>query len=140
MGKNREFSPEFKVRAAKRVAGGESGSQLQRELGVKRSLLYRWSEAYRKFGETGLARKPGRPRKVPEAPTAGCPEPAELLQATDQQTAALLSQQAKRIGELERLAGQQAMDIDFLTRAFRRVNESRANDNGATASTPRSGK
>lgn len=139
MGKNREFSQAFKVAAARRLAAGESGSKVHRELGVKRSVLYRWAAAYRKFGEAGLNRKPGRPRKTP-APPGPCGEAAEQLADCERDSAAMIGRQAKRIAELERLVGQQALDLDFLARAFKRVNESRPSSNGATASTPRSGK
>jgi hypothetical protein len=44
------------------------------------------------------------------------------------------------VAELERKIGQQALDIDFLGRAFKRVRESRRKNTaaGATASTERS--
>jgi len=47
---------------------------------------------------------------------------------------------ARRIAELERKIGQQALDLDFLTRAFKRVKESRQKNTGtgATASTEKS--
>ena len=46
----------------------------------------------------------------------------------------------RRVRELEHKIGQQAMDIDFLRRAFKRLKETRQKntDGGATASTPRS--
>ena len=48
---NRTFTPEFRVEVARRIEQGESVSKLYRELGIKRSVLYRWHDAYRKNGE-----------------------------------------------------------------------------------------
>jgi hypothetical protein len=47
---------------------------------------------------------------------------------------------AKRIAELERVIGKQTLQIDFLSKAFKRVEELRRNNkpSGATASTERS--
>jgi len=47
---------------------------------------------------------------------------------------------AKRIAELERKVGQQALEIDFLARAFKRVKEDRQRNTtaGDPASTERS--
>jgi len=89
------------------------------------SVLYRWRDAYRKEGAAGLERPPGRPPGVPNPPRpAGSSEEAA----------------ARRVAELERKIGQQALDIDFLRRAFKRVKESRRKNirSGATASTERS--
>jgi hypothetical protein len=51
-----------------------------------------------------------------------------------------LAQTQMQAAELERKVGQQAMQIDFLARAFKRVKESRQNNGatGGTASTERS--
>lgn len=59
--KHREFSVEFKEVAAQRLLAGASGTALSRELGVRRSVLYRWRDAYRAEGIGGLSRKRGRP-------------------------------------------------------------------------------
>jgi transposase len=123
--KNRVFSAEFKQTVAQRILNGESVSALREELQVKRSVLYRWRDAYRKEGAAGLRRRIGRPPGVPKtARPAASPEDAAT----------------RRILELERKIGQQAMDIDFLRRAFKRVKEARRKSTagGATASTPRS--
>ena len=123
--KNRVFSPEFKAGVAQRILNGESVSALQQEFHIKRSVLYRWRDAYRKGGAAGLSRPIGRPPGVPNPPR----------QASDPAEAA-----ARRIAELERKIGQQALDIDFLRRAFKRVRELRRNNTepGVTASTERS--
>ena len=126
MVEKRVFSWEFKERVARRILAGESVSALHHELAIKRSVLYRWRDAYRKDGVAGLQRAQGRPPGVPNPPRpAGDPGAAA----------------ARRIAELERKVGQQALDLDFFRKAFKRVKESRRKpaELGATASTPRSG-
>ena len=126
---NRTFTPEFRVKVARRIEQGESISKLYHELGVKRSVLYRWRDAYRKEGPAGLARTAGRP---PGVPNPALPKPGvSAEEALRQQVAAL-----------ERKVGQQALQLDFFKRAFRRVKESNqaSAHAGATASTRRSGK
>jgi transposase len=123
--KYRAFSAEFKQGVVQRILNGESVSALHQELKIKRSVLYRWRDAYQKEGAAGLGRRIGRPAGVPNPPRP----PASPEDAA-----------ARRIRELENKIGQQAMDIDFLRRAFKRVKESRRKntEGGATASTPRS--
>jgi transposase len=124
---NRTFTPEFRVKVARRIEQGESVCKLYQELGIKRSVLYRWRDAYRKEGVAGVSRTAGRP---PGVPNPSSPKPG--LSAED----ALRQQMAA----LERKIGQQAIQLDFFKRAFRRVKESRQNSTGtgATASTGRS--
>ena len=98
---------------------------MHQEFQIKRSVLYRWRDAYRKEGAAGLQRPVGRPPGVPNPPRpTASPEEAA----------------ARRVAELERKIGQQALDLDFLRRAFKRVKESRrkSTETGATASTERS--
>jgi transposase len=127
MSKQRVFDGEFKEQVARRILDGESVSALHHELQIKRSVLYRWRDAYRKEGAAGLQRRIGRPPGVPNPPrpAAGAKEAA-----------------ARRIAELERKVAQQALDLDFFQRAFKRVNELRRKGTapGATASTERFGK
>ena len=123
--KHRVFTGEFKEGVAQRILNGESVSALRQEVQIKRSVLYRWRDAYRKDGAAGLQRPVGRPPGVPNPPRPlASPEEAA----------------ARRVAELERKIGQQALDIDFLRRAFKRVKESRRKNTagGATASTERS--
>ena len=125
---NRVFSAEFRVQAAQRILQGESVSKLHHELDIKRSMLYRWRDTYRKEGAAGLARAVGRPPGTANpAPKPG----ASAEEALRQQIAAL-----------ERKIGQQAVQLDFFKRAFKRVKESSqaSGSAGATASTRRSGK
>ena len=127
MSKQRVFSWEFKERVARRMLNGESVTALYHELQIKRSVLYRWRNAYRKEGVAGLQRVKGRPPGIPNPPRP----------VGDAEGAA-----ARRIAELERKIGQQALDLDFFRRAFKRVNELRRKlaEPGATASTEKSGK
>ena len=122
------FSQKFRVQAVERILKGESVTKLHRELGVKRSLLYRWRDAYRKKGAAGLDRKVGRPPGVSNpTPQPGISEEESLR---------------KQVAVLERKVGQQALQLDFFQRAFKRVKESRraSRSAGATASTKRSGR
>jgi transposase len=124
MSKCRVYSQEFKEAVAQRLSNGESVSAVYEELQIRRSVLYRWRDVYRKEGAVGL-RPTGRPAGVPNPPRpAGSAEEASL----------------RRIAELERKIGRQALDVDFLSRAFKRVKESRQRNTsaGETASTERS--
>ena len=126
--KNREFSPEFRIAVAQRIVAGESVTKLHVEHQIKRSVLYRWRDAYRKEGAAGLQRAIGRPPGVPNV----APKP----RATEEER---LRQQ---VAELERKVGQQALHLDFFKRAFKRVKESSqsSGSTGAAASTKRHGK
>jgi len=119
----RKFTAEFKASVVQRMEAGESVSALSREVQVRRQILNRWRDAYRKEGLAGLARGRGRPRgplrpKPPVLPPAG----------------------EERIRALERKVGQQALVIDFLQRACKRVKALRPTSKGpgVTASMERS--
>jgi transposase-like protein len=116
--KVRRFTAEFKAKVVQRMLAGEPVSRLSREVKIKRTVLYRWRDAYRKEGRAGL-RLLGRPRLTPKD---------ETLAAEG------------RIRELERKVGQQAMVMDFLQRACKRVKELRqaSKGPGGTASMERS--
>jgi transposase len=131
LSERRVFSAEFKVGVARRILNGESVRALHGEFGIKRSVLYRWRDAYRNEGAAGLSRSFGRPPGIPSAGRGtrgpgGSPgqDPAE-----------------QEIAALEGKIGRQALEIDFLQRAFKRVKELRQQSSkaGATASTERSG-
>ena len=119
------YSPEYRVEVAKRILAGESVSKLYHELGIKRSVLYRWRDAYRKKGEPGLQRPAGRPPGLPNPRPAGVSETEQLRQ---------------QVAQLERKVGQQEVMLDFFKKAFKRVKESNQNSDGAgkTASGGRS--
>ncbi len=123
--KSRVFTREFKVNVVRRILRGESVSGLHHELQIKRSLLYRWRDAYHKEGAAGLQKPVGRPPGVANGsrPAASAEDAA-----------------ARRVADLERKIGQQALDIDFLRRAFKRVKDARRKniEPGATASTEKS--
>jgi transposase len=116
--KRERRTAEFKESVVQRMLAGEPVSRLSRELKVKRSLLYRWRDAYRKEGVSGL-----RP--------IGCPKGDEVKAAKKLEV---------EIGVLQSKIGQQTMVIDFLRRAFKRVEELRRQNrsNGVTASTEKS--
>jgi transposase-like protein len=105
------YSSDFKLAAVEKARTAPSIPALSRQLGVHNSQIYRWLRLYAGEGANGLCKRSGPAGRVsdPEA----------------------------KIAELERKVGQQAMDLDFLRRAFRRVKESRPNSDssGATAST-----
>jgi transposase-like protein len=126
---NRVFTSEFRVQVAQRILDGESVSKLHHELEIKRSVLYRWRDQYRKEGVAGLNRSIGRPPGIPNPVTT--PKPGVSAEEALR----------KQIAELERKIGQQAVQLDFFRGAFKRVKESsQKNGNvGATASTRRSG-
>lgn len=123
-GKHAIHPAEFKLQAVQRMEAGECVSALSRELGVGRKLLYDWREGYRRRGMAALERRPGRERLTAE-------------QRQDQ----VRGGTARQIAELERKVGRQALLIDFLQRAFKRVEDLRQDNNkpGAKASTGRSG-
>ena len=123
--KNRVFAKEFKAGVAQRILDGESVSALQQEFNIKRSVLYRWRDAYRTDGAAGLERAGGRPPGVPN-PRRPAASPEEAA--------------ARQVAELERKIGQQTLDIDFLRGAFKRVEELRqpSKGDGETASMERS--
>jgi transposase-like protein len=93
--------------------------ELARELGIRRELLYKWREKFAQGGAEALTTS-GRPRPAAEAPEAMASE--------------------KKIAELERKLGQQALELDFFRGALRRIEASRrpSEGPGVTASSPRS--
>ena len=120
----RVFTTEFKESAVLRLEAGASASALAAELGVRRKLLYDWRQAYREHGVAGLNRKRG-------------PKPGKLRVKREPDDNPLSRAQA-RIAELERLVGQQQVDLDFFRRALRLIDAEPAN--GSAASSTRSSK
>lgn len=121
--KQRSYDPEYKEAAVGRMLRGENVVALSRELKVARAVLYRWRDVYRAEGRAGLARSRGRPGPDQEVVRL---EPADRA--------------AARIAELERMVGQQAVELDFFERAFRAVNLATPGNDApaASASTPSS--
>lgn len=124
----RRFTPEFRVSVAKRILDGESVSAIHHEFGIKRSVLYRWRDAYRKEGRVGLERQVGRPSSKGSRPVPAAATEVEQLR--------------QQVEELQRKVGQQAMQLDFFRGAFKRVKEEMPSNGGAGAnsSTPKSGR
>jgi len=119
------WSRALKISAVKRMLAGVNTTALAEELGVRRTILYRWRDAYRLKGAHAFPGRGGRPPKA--AREAG------------QETADGLASAQKRIAELERKIGQQQVELDFFRRALRQVGASRPNSGfGAKASTPSS--
>lgn len=121
--KHRMFSVEFRMGVVQRMMNGEPISRLSHELDIRCSVLYRWQEAFQKEGVKGF-RVTGRPKGSRQRIRTYSEDVAQRL-----------------IAELERKIDQQALDLDFLRRAFNRVKETQRQnvDAGGEASTERSG-
>jgi transposase len=113
----RIFSVEFRSAVAQRILNGESVQALHAELKIKRSVLYRWRDAYRKSGQDGFKKTRGRPAG---AATAAVAQSGSAATVAD-----------RRIADLERRLGRLGMENDFLERAFKRVKEARSKSNAA---------
>jgi transposase-like protein len=124
--KSRRFDAAFRERAVQRIESGENVSALSREIAVRRNVLYRWRDRYRREGVAGLSRGPGR------QPGGGVARPPAKGQPRRDVA-------AERLAELERLVGRQAAQISFLKRAFEQVSAPQATgEPGASGSTRRS--
>ena len=106
-----KYSPEFKRAAVDRLIKGESASVIARELNIRRTFLYTWRD--RGSGSTSVLKAPGIASKG---------DPVQQQLAKKQQ----------RIDELERLAGQQAAQLDFFAAALRAVKEPRPNNDASS--------
>lgn len=105
----RTFSRDFKLKALERLEGGETIAALAAEIGVKRQLIYKWKDAAR---AGSLGRRRGRPTKLEASARQGG--------GGDELAAA-----RRKIAELERKVGQQAVELDFFQGALRRIKASR---------------
>ena len=104
MKSRRKFSKEFKQEAVTRLNGGQSIAEVARALEVHPSELHRWRRELQEHGARAFS---GVGKKRAEQ---------------------------SQVAELERKVGQQAMEIDFLRRAWQHVEEQRllrALNNGA---------
>jgi len=62
MQKRGRYSKEFKLEAVRLLEEeNKPTSELAMELGVKRTLLYRWRDQLRNKGEKAFSNRPGRP-------------------------------------------------------------------------------
>ena len=111
------YSRDLKIAAMRALDAGSAAGEIARTYQLSPKLLERWRGEWRARGELAF---PGIGRRGADSP------------ALDD---------ARRIAELERKIGQQALDLDFFRRAFKRVNALRRKlaEPGATASTPKSG-
>ena len=116
----RRFSREFKVAAVRRVLEGEELGGVARELDIAYRLLWDWKKRVVERGEEHLYGIGGR--------RSGSPTTAQKDK-----------HQQQRIAELERLVGRQQLEIRFLDKALRRVEELRQekNTDGGAASSKR---
>jgi transposase len=112
----RVFSVEFRSAIAQRILNGESVLALSTELKIKRSILYRWRDAYQLAGKDGFKKTKGRPRG----------STTRVVKIKPGATAA-----DRRIAELERRIGRLAMENDFLAKAFKRVKEARSKNSAS---------
>ena len=91
----RKFTKEFKLTAIRRLESGQSGAEVARALEINTSDLHRWRRELSEHGERAFT-GPGMKRA-----------------------------EQSRVAELERKIGQQAMEMDFLRRAWQHVEEQR---------------
>lgn len=136
--KTKRHTAEFRAEIAQRMLAGENVAALGKRYQLARSMMYRWRDAYRTSGLAGVSRRPGRPTRETQASltaaiTGGAGlDPHQESNATEQQL-------KKRIAELERKIGQQAMAIDFFKGVFKRLEAlPKPPASGGEASTPKS--
>ena len=118
MAKNvKRYSMRFRQRVVERMLLEKNISQLSRELGLDRSMMYIWKRKLEKraYGNVRSGEVNVRDRQVQE------------LQA--------------KIAGLEGVIGRQALELDFFESALRRIRETapQSGDDGESTSTPRSG-
>lgn len=123
----RIFSREFKLAAVERMLAGENVCALARELRVLRKSLYEWKDLWRQGGADAL-RPRGRPRRSPALPTTV--DPAASTQEA-------LAQAQRRIAELERQCGRQALELDFFAQALRHIGAPDTKSGSLPPSTPK---
>jgi transposase-like protein len=122
VGKKRQrYADDFKQAAVARFSCTEDVGLLARELGINRSLLYKWTAQL---------------SEEPAAAVRRSPSPRTEL-AADGSMAIEVARLTGRIGELERKIGRQQLDLDFFRAALQRVREQRRRKGvpGETAST-----
>ena len=110
--RSRRFSPEFKLKVMERIRCGEVLSVVAQELGVHRQLLYKWRDALRR-GDGDFPKR-GRPTRAEAL--------AKQAMAAEQ---GALDAANRKIAELERKVGQQALELDFFQQTLRRFKETR---------------
>jgi transposase len=112
VGKKRQrYSDDFKQAVVARFSCTEDVGRLAGELGIHRSLLYKWTAK--------LSLEPAPVRRLASA------GPASAMDASAAQGASEVARLAGRIGELERKIGRQQLDLDFFRAALQHVREQR---------------
>lgn len=115
--KNRVFTPEFKLSIVKALNSGEkSVVQLCREHNLSDSLIHNWKKLYREKGEVAFI-TPTHSRGS-AAVSSLSPEQEELQALRN------------KVAELERLIGQQTVEITVLKKVSEMIKSS-ASKNGA---------
>ena len=113
--KNRVFTPEFKLSIVKAIVTGEKTViQLCREHNLNDSLIHNWKKLYREKGESAFT-----------APTHSRTSTTPASQE-EQELQALRN----KVAELERLIGQQTVELSILKKLSEIVNSS-VSKNGA---------
>jgi transposase len=116
--RRRRFTREAKLAALAKLEQASSVRAVAEELGIRREMLHKWRLAYDEGGAEAL-RSIGRPEGSAARPRVSNPsDPA-----------------TERIGELERLIGQQQSDLDFFRAALQRVEARRRNGGGSGGTT-----
>ena len=114
----RRYSSEFKLDAVQRMESCGRVAGLANELGIRRKFLYLWRDQFRKGGVAALGSRSLRPSMKGRGPGRP-PGPGTKRRAAPRE--APLSEQQKRIAELERLLGIKQMEVDFFKRTFEHV-------------------
>jgi len=110
-GKSRRiFTREFKVAAVKELESGKPAGYVARRLEIKPNLLHRWRQE--------LKKQPTKAFSGQGKPVLG----------------------ESREAELERKVGQMTMEIDFLKKLLRSLEEQQEAENGSGPSTKKSAK
>ena len=105
----RRFSREFKIAAVRRVIKGEEVGAVARDLDICFRVLWGWKKRVVEKGEEYLQGL-GRPK---QGQRSGPAEPSDD------------ASQQREMAEMERLVGRQQMEIRFLAKALRQVEERR---------------
>jgi transposase-like protein len=123
---HRSFSREFKLKTLERIERGETIAAQSKELGVHRQLIYKWKNAFRDGATPAPVGRPSKQAAMARRLSEPIPDELELAR--------------RRIAELERKVGQQALELDFFQNALQRIKASRqlSTGPGVTASSPRS--
>lgn len=119
----RVFSREFKEAAVLRILAGERVQAVADELQVWPKLLYDWWSKYDRGGAAALRVTGRRPRSAADVvePIPPPPRPPGQPRRRGRPRVVLPEETRKRIAELERKVGEQALELDFFEKALRHV-------------------